>query len=64
MTGRFQDRLLAEFLNGVPGLTMPAEQLRKMRKRLTKRAGAWAVQPYFNRPASRIVMNAKSGTQE
>jgi hypothetical protein len=64
MTGRFQDALLAQFLSGVPGVTMTAAQLRKMRTRQTKRAAAWAPPPYFNRPGSRIVMNPHSETKE
>jgi hypothetical protein len=57
MTRGFQDASVAEFLNGVPGVTMTAAQLKKLRNRHTQRAAAWTPPRYVSRPASRIVLD-------
>jgi hypothetical protein len=57
ITGEFQDTLVAEFLNGVPGIRMTAYQLRQMRNRHKRRGKAWQPPRYLSRPPSRIVMD-------
>lgn len=59
ITGSYQDALVAEFLNGVPGIRVSGGQLRQMRTRYTKRGNAWTSPRYFGRPISRIVMEVK-----
>ena len=57
ITGSFQDRLVTQFLNGVPGIRVSAEHLKKMRNRHRRRSQEWTVPIYLTRPVSRIVMD-------
>jgi hypothetical protein len=63
ITGSFQDNLTTDFLNGVVGVRVSCDQLKKMRTRYGHRAATWQAPRYFARPASRIVLQA-AGTTE
>ena len=55
ITGGFQDRLVADFLNGVPGIrTRNAEMLKRWRARQDVRWNEWKPSRYVTRPVSRI----------
>ena len=64
ITGSFQDRLVADFLNGVPEIRVTVAQLRRMRARHRTKTAAWKPPRYLrrpaSRPASRIVMDGGS----
>ena len=61
ITGGFQDPLVAQLLNGIPGVAQKnAEVLKKVRRRLRLKDQAWTTPRYLTRPASRIVMEDNS----
>ena len=57
ITGTFQDRLVVDFLNGVPRVTVTVDQLQQLRTRYGRRGKAWTPPRYLGRPISRIVMD-------
>ena len=59
ITGQYQDTLVAQFLNGVPGVRMTPDQLRKMRNRRVLREKEWQSPRYGGR-ASRIGMDVQT----
>ena len=61
ITGAFQDRIVIDFLNGVPGVDMTVDQLQQLRTRYRTRGNAWTSPRYFGRPISRIVMDGHTG---
>ena len=58
ITGGYQDLLVAELLNGVAGIRMSVEQLKKLRARYNNRGKTWTSPRHIGRLASRIVMES------
>ena len=56
ITGGFHDDLVAALLNGMPGIRVTADQLKKSRNRFAR--ATWPQRQYLSRPASRIQLEA------
>lgn len=57
ITGSFQDRLVADLVNGISGRQWNPEQLKRWRARENARWDKWTPPRYFNRPDSRIKLD-------